>query len=471
MFGGSAGRNLSRFHQEPCACGPEGRRRYFAATAGQRSVNLSHLRTLSGGEGSHITMTEGNEIRASQPVQPPCGWLGSLALFVYGSTVAFWLWAKWLFSPQMFFLPPLPPVEVLVSLVQKTLGPWLVALITASSLGLIALDAIKSRPAPTPGWWRKSLLRGATETVAIHVVVWVAGTVLFFSIMALLPGSEVHTLSTGDPVVRGLLLFTTFLSLLMSGPITALLMAARSFSRQKREGFPPTFLAVLNHSVAILLVPLAVLWVLSGYPRETLQSFSAPAATVQTEELLIAARDGDLDRVLILIKQGAAVSIQDRSGTAPLHAAAANGHEEIVQALLAAKADVNLRDSSGRTALMAAAANRQAGIVAALLAAKADVQTRDAEGKSALILAALAGDAGIVRVLHQAGADSNAAPPSGESALLSASRRGDLEMVRALLDAGANANAPNTAGETALQVARRNKRVEVAALLETRTKR
>jgi ankyrin repeat protein len=418
-----------------------------------------------------MATNEGVEASASRPEAPPSGWLGPLALFAYGSAVAFWLWAKWLFSPQMFFLPPLPPVEVLVSLVQNTLGPWFVAFITVSSLGLIALDAFKSRSAPSPGWWQKSLLRGSAETVAIHVAVWVAGTLLFFSIMALLPGSEVHALSTNDPVVRGLVLFTTFLSLLMSGPITALVIAARSVSQRRRDGFPASFLATLNHSVAILLVPLAVLWVLSGYPRETLQSFAAPTAAVQSEDLLIAARDGDAAQVRTLLARGAAVNHQDRSGTTPLIAASANGHEEIVQALVAAKADANLKDASGRTALMAAAANRQSEIVAALLAAKADVEVHDAEGKSALILAALAGDAGIVRVLHRAGADANATPPLGDTALISASRRGDIEVVRALLDAEANASDPNTAGETALQVARRLNHREVVTLLEAKAKR
>jgi len=39
-----------------------------------------------------------------------------LLRFLVGFAVCFWLWAKWLFSPQLFFLPPLPPVEVLISL-------------------------------------------------------------------------------------------------------------------------------------------------------------------------------------------------------------------------------------------------------------------------------------------------------------------------------------------------------------------
>ncbi len=403
---------------------------------------------------------------APHPAETSAHWLGPFALFTYGSAVAFWLWAKWLFSPQIFFLPPLPPVEVLITLVEGALGPWVVALVTLSSLGLIALDAFKSRAAPRRGWWRKSLARGAAETVGIHVAVWVAGTILFTAIMALLPGSEVRTISPSDPVVRGLVLFTTFLSRLMSGPITALVIAARSLARRRREGYPESFFATLNHSVAVLLVPLSVLWVLSGYPRATLQAFKKPDARGNPADLLLAARVGDAAQVRSLVARGAPLDGQDRSGATALMAAAANGHAEAVQALIASGADVNLKDASGRTALMAAAANRQAGIVAALIAAKADVQVRDAEGKTTLILAASAGEAECVRALLRAGAEVNAAPPSGDTALIIASRRGSLETVRVLLEAGADRHARNKDGETALDHARRLKHQEITALLE-----
>ncbi len=406
-----------------------------------------------------------------QPKAQASGWIGPLALFVYGSTVAFWLWAKWLFAPQMFFLPPLPPVEVLVSLVQNTLGPWLMALFTFSALGVIALDALRTRSAPNPAWWRKSLLRGSIETVVIHVAVWVAGTLLFFGIMAVLPGSKVHGLSLSDPVVRGLLLFTTFLSLLMSGPITALLIAARCLGRRKRDSFPPTFLATLNHAVAVLIVPLAVLWILSGYPGDTLRSFSAPPPEIESEQLLVASRDGDTARVKSLISHGTDVNHQqDNSGTTALIAASANGHTEIVQKLLAKGANANLKDSSGRTALMAAASNRQGEIVTALLAAKADVQARDAEGKSAIVLAVMADDEEITQALLKAGADSNATLPSGDTILISACRRGDAQMVRTLLDAGADPALTNKQDETAIQIARRMNHQELVALLESKAK-
>ena len=411
------------------------------------------------------------EVSDAKPSGGIPGQLWPLALYIYGSAVLFWLWANWLFSPQMFFLPPLPPVEVLISLVERTLGPWLVTLVTLSSLLLIALDAWRSRSGPRPGWWWRSLLFGAAATVAIHVMVWVAGTLLFFSIMALLPGSEVHTLSTSDPVVRGLVLFTTFLSLLMSGPITALIIAARELARRRRDAFPACFFATLNHAVAILLVPLSVLWVLSGHPRETLQALSGPTSEVRSEDLLVAAREGDLAQVRSLLGQGAAVDGHDRSGATPLIVASANGHLEIVQALTAAKADTNLRDASGRTALMAAAANRQARIADALIAAQADVQAQDAEGKTALTLAVLAREPEIVRALVRAGANLNTATASGETALMIASRGGDAEVVRALLEAGADANARDKEGHTAIEIARRFGHKDVAAILAPRAKR
>jgi ankyrin repeat protein len=389
-------------------------------------------------------------------------------LFLLGFALSFWLWAKWLFSPQLFFLPPLPPVEVLISLVEGVLGPWIVALLNLLAALLVAFDGVRSRRAGRSAWWAKSLARGAAETVAIHVVVWIAGSIVFFALLAFAPGSDLGGRGTDDPVVRGLILFCAFLSLIVSGPVTGIVVGARALGRQRREGFPAGKLEALNHTVATLLVPLLVLWVISGYPRATLLALQQSSGNKEKERaaaLVAAAREGEVARVRDLLARGVSASAVDGSGSSALMAAAANGHLECVHALLRDGAGFNARDPSGRTALMSACANRQVEILRTLLAAKAEVNAQDAEGKTGLMLAASAGSADVVQALLESGADVRAASSTGETALIAAIRGGYAEIVRSLIRAGADVNAHDQNGESALKMALKFNRVEVVRTL------
>jgi ankyrin repeat protein len=378
-----------------------------------------------------------------------------LLRFALGFAVCFWLWAKWLFSPQMFFLPPLPPVEVLVSLVERILGLWLVAFLPILGAILIGLDGLESKRAQRLAWWKRRLLLGVVEAVLIHVVTWVAGSLLFFGLLALLPGSDVRGRAFADPVVQGVILFCAFLSLIVAGPATALIVALRRQALRRREGLPPTRLDALNNTMAVLLAPLLLLWLASGYPREILRPF-AQAAGAKKEarlELATAAREGRAEPVGALLQRGAQVNVQDPSGTTPLMAAAANGHVEIVRMLIAAGADVNAGNNLGRTALMSAAGNRYAEIVCELIKARAEVNAKDTMGRTALMLAASGGQTDITQALIQAGADVNAASAAADTALMSAARGGHTEVVHLLVRAGARLEARDKNGSTALQMA------------------
>lgn len=378
-----------------------------------------------------------------------------LLRFALGFAVCFWLWAKWLFSPQMFFLPPLPPVEVLLSLVEKILGLWLVAFLPILGAVLIGLDGLESGRAPRLAWWRRRLLLGVAEAVLIHVATWVAGSLLFFSLLAFLPGSDVRGRAFADPVVQGLILFCAFLSLIVAGPAAAVFVALRRQALRRREGFPTTRLEALNNTLAVLLVPLLLLWLASGYPRETLRPFRQAAGAKKEArlELVTAAREGRAEPVRALLQRGVQVNTQDPSGTTALIAAAANGHAEIVRMLIAAGADVNARNSLGRTALMSAAGNRYAEIVRELVKARAEVNTKDAMGRTALMLAASGGQTDITQTLIQAGADVNAASAAADTALMSAARGGHTEVVRLLARAGARLDTRDKNGSTALKMA------------------
>jgi hypothetical protein len=397
-----------------------------------------------------------------------------LARFILGFAVCFWLWAKWLFSPRMFYLPPLPPVEVLISLVERVLGLWLVALIPFGGAVLIGLDGLEAQRAERLGWWTRRLLRRAAEVVVVHVVVWLVGSVLFFALLDLLPGSEVRGKAMSDPVVQGLILFCAFLSLIVAGPISAVIIAVRAQGSRRRDGFPPTFLGALNHTWAVLLVPLLVLWMASGYPREILRPFTQGGGAKAQEArfaLVSAAREGETESVRALLRHGAQVNTKDDSGATALLAAASNGHGETVQLLISAGADVKARNNIGRTALLSAVANGYVEIVRVLMKAGADVNAKDEDQKTALLLAASAGHAEITQLLIQSGAEVNAASASGDTALMAAARGGHTEIVRLLAQAGAKLEAKDQRGDSALKMAAALKHTEtVRALREAGAK-
>jgi hypothetical protein len=391
-----------------------------------------------------------------------------LARFFLGFVVCFWLWVKWLFSPKMFFLPPLPPVEVLISLVERVLGFWLLALIPFGSAVLIGLDGLEARHAERLGWWTTRLLRRAAEVVVVHVVVWLVGSVLFFVLLALLPGSEVRGKALSDPVVQGLILFCAFLSLIVAGPISAIIIAVRCQDSRRRDGLPPTFLGTLNHTWAVLLVPLLVLWIASGYPREVVRPFTQGGGAKAKEAslaLVSAAREGEADSVQVLLRHGVQVNAKDDSGATALLAAASNGHAETVQLLIAAGAEVNARNNVGRTALMSAVANGYIETVQVLMKAGADVNAKDEDQKTPLMLAASAGHTEITQLLIQSGADVNAASASGDTALMAAARGGHTEVVRLLANAGAQLKAKDKRGDSALRMAAAFKHTETVQAL------
>jgi ankyrin repeat protein len=107
-----------------------------------------------------------------------------------------------------------------------------------------------------------------------------------------------------------------------------------------------------------------------------------------------------------------------------LLAAARKGDVDAVKALLAKGADVNAKNSYGATALSYAADKGHLEVVKVLLENKADVNTKDTFYKaSPLDWAIMRSRFDIVRALVEAGAD------GAESALVSAATQGQTELV------------------------------------------
>jgi cytohesin len=154
-----------------------------------------------------------------------------------------------------------------------------------------------------------------------------------------------------------------------------------------------------------------------------------------------AAREGDFQGVLKLIKDRAGVNLSASDGSTALLWAAFHSDAEMTKALLAAGATVDTANRYGVTPLLQASRNGDVATMQALLNAGADPTRWHAEGETALMAAARTGRLDAVQLLLGQGSFVNAADPfQQETALMWAAAEGHLEVVKALLAAGADAN-------------------------------
>ena len=125
----------------------------------------------------------------------------------------------------------------------------------------------------------------------------------------------------------------------------------------------------------------------------------------RNQQLLQAAKIGDIKRTKNLIKHGADVDAKGRYGWTALYLATKYNHVKTVQLLLDNGADVNARNNNGSTALQRAVDNKHVEIVQLLLSKGADVNAKDNSGRIILNNAVFLGNVKIVKALINAGAD------------------------------------------------------------------
>src|SRR5438270_10808375 len=88
------------------------------------------------------------------------------------------------------------------------------------------------------------------------------------------------------------------------------------------------------------------------------------------EDLLSAARSGDLAAVKTAIEGGAVIEAKTPYGQTPLYLAAMNGHEEVVRFLLDKGASTDVRDTFYKAPMLAFVLQRKHWGVAKLIASK-----------------------------------------------------------------------------------------------------
>ena len=165
--------------------------------------------------------------------------------------------------------------------------------------------------------------------------------------------------------------------------------------------------------------------------------------------LIIAARDGKLDFLKVLLRYEANIeargTIKIESGEfsevvedcTALWIAAVKGHFDVVRLLIGQNAEVDSRTSTNSTPLRAAAFKGHLGIVRCLVENGADVNARKNFNDTLLMVACFKGHLDVASYLVKHGANMNLQDHHGRSCLHYASERGHVQLVCELLALGA----------------------------------
>ncbi len=170
---------------------------------------------------------------------------------------------------------------------------------------------------------------------------------------------------------------------------------------------------------------------------------SIALASAQAPGMIEAARQGNVDAVRALLKDGADVNAAEGDGATALHWAARAGKAELAQMLLYAGANVRATTRLGAyTPLMMAAQGGHSATVAALIAAGADVNATSTTGTTPLMFAAESGDTRTVTMLVEGGAEIDAREKAMEQTpLMFASAYNRVDVVKLLIARGADLEA------------------------------
>ena len=185
--------------------------------------------------------------------------------------------------------------------------------------------------------------------------------------------------------------------------------------------------------------------------------------------LMIAAREGRLNVVTVLIKEGVDVSLPDYDGRTALHFAAGSSENscEILSCLIENGADINKGRNDNQTPLMVAAENGHVSVATFLIEHGADVDLQDNDGKTALHHAFHGSDVSceILSCLIGIGADVNARTNNTGTPLMIAAEKGHINAVTSLVECGANVDLQDKDGQTALHHAMQSPQASICEVL------
>ena len=169
-----------------------------------------------------------------------------------------------------------------------------------------------------------------------------------------------------------------------------------------------------------------------------------------TIPLIIASGRGYDEIVKTLLKKGADVDIKGDVGYTALYAASRQGHTATVELLLKAGASTALDDINGMTQLHLFCVRGMQDEVTSLLKGGADIDIYDNDKWTPLMYAIHHKHHSTIDLLLKAGANPNLKNSNGQTALMIAARLNDYESVKQLLAAGADPRAKDEKGHNSL---------------------
>lgn len=181
--------------------------------------------------------------------------------------------------------------------------------------------------------------------------------------------------------------------------------------------------------------------------------------------LSLACQNGHKAVVKVLLDAGARTNTKRKDGATPLHLSCACKNESIAKALIYKSANVEATWRGGATPLLVAASNGMFNTIELLVVARAKVNVRLKDGATPLYIASESGYAQVVQRLVQNGAKVNYNLRSGASPLYIASQNDHFEVARVLLEEKAWVNATRMDGATPLYIASENGNARTVKLL------
>ncbi|CAL8254722.1 unnamed protein product [Merluccius merluccius] len=152
--------------------------------------------------------------------------------------------------------------------------------------------------------------------------------------------------------------------------------------------------------------------------------------------LHVAAENGRLSLLGLILRRGARPDLRDQEGRTPLHRAANRGHAEVVRALAKAGARLYAADAQGKTAVHLTA-NEDVDCAQALVTEERSGGVKGREEPTFLHRAAQEDDRSLTRLLLRAGAAVDAGSGHGKTPLFCAVSGNNERTAAILLDAGA----------------------------------
>ena len=172
--------------------------------------------------------------------------------------------------------------------------------------------------------------------------------------------------------------------------------------------------------------------------------------------LHLAAREGKLEVVKILIEKGWEVDVKDKYSTTPLHQACNMNHFETVSFLIESGADPYAKDSLGRNSLMYAVCGPGVESAQVLVDWGEFTNTKDSTGRTALHYAVFnphTKQPEIFDLVMKTGIDISVQDNDGKSPLHHACEAGKAKAIRWLIKHGADENAKDSNLQTPYDVA------------------